>query len=83
MPLLTYRETAKALGVSRRTVRRWRQQGMDMSWGKRDGQNVRVVELRVARAWFRERRKNDPITQQRIRAEKRREEAAHGSTRRV
>ncbi|WP_238592333.1 hypothetical protein [Microbacterium sp. CSI-V] len=50
---------------------------MPMMWALRDGQRVRVVELRVLLSWWRQKLKNDPIVQQRIRAEKRREEAAH------
>ncbi|ONI65643.1 hypothetical protein CSIV_05025 [Microbacterium sp. CSI-V] len=77
MPLLTYREAAKRVHRSRRTIRHWRMQGMPMMWALRDGQRVRVVELRVLLSWWRQKLKNDPIVQQRIRAEKRREEAAH------
>lgn len=80
---LTYREAAKRVHRSRRTIRHWRLQGMPMSWDVRDGQRVRVVELRVLLSWWRQRLKNDPIVQQRIRAEKRREVDAQSATRRV
>ena len=53
-----------------------------MFWDIRHGQRVRVVDLTVLRRWSRERLKNNPIVQQRIRAEIRREEAAQSATRR-
>ena len=81
MPTLTYREAAKRVGRARRTIRHWRLNGMEMTWEIRNGQSVRVVELRVLLAWWRQRLKNDPINQQRIRALKAAEEAAGGSTR--
>jgi len=82
MPKLTYSEAAKEVGRARRTIRHWRAQGMPMFWDIRHGQRVRVVDLTVLRRWSRERLKNNPIVQQRIRAEIRREEAAQSATRR-
>lgn len=83
MKQLTYREAAKRVGRSRRTIRYWRLQGMPMGWAVRNGQRVRVVEQTVLLKWWRQRLKNDPIVQQRIRAEKAREVAAQSATRRV
>lgn len=68
---LTYREAAKRVGRSRRTIRHWRLQGMPMDWDVRGGQRVRVVELSVLLRWWRQRLKNDPIHQQRLRVQKR------------
>ncbi len=82
MPQLTYREAAKRIGRTTRSIRYMRQAGMPMGWDTRNGQRVRVVELRVLLSWWRQRLKNDPVRQQRIRAEKRREEAAQSATRR-
>lgn len=77
MPTLTYREAAARVHRSRRTIRHWRLQGMRMGWEIRDGQRVRVVETKTLLAWWRQRLKNDPVHQQRIRAKKAAEEAAH------
>lgn len=73
---LTYREAAKRVGRSRRTIRHWRLQGMPMDWDVRGGQKVRVVELSVLLRWWRQRLKNDPIHQQRLRAQKRQQHTA-------
>lgn len=67
MPLLTYREAAVRVGRSVRTLWRWRRNGMPMSWDVRDGQRVRVVDERVLLAWWRERLRNDPVHQLRMR----------------
>lgn len=69
---LTYREAAKRVNRSVRTLWRWRRNGMPMGWAVRDGQRVRVVEEKVLLAWYRDRLKAWPIHQQRM-ARKRRE----------
>ena len=51
---LTYAEAAKRVKSSERTVRHWGQQGMPLAWAERDGQRVRVVELEVLLAFWRE-----------------------------
>lgn len=79
MPTLTYREAATRVKRSRRTVRRWHLNGMRMGWETRDGQRVRVVELTVLLAWWRQRLKNDPVHQQRLRAKRAAEAAAQHS----
>ena len=83
MPTLTYREAAKRVGRSRRAIQYWRARGMPMAWETRNGQRVRVVELKVLQAWYRQRLKNDPVRQQRIRAQIAAEMEAQGQTRRV
>ncbi|TLF33247.1 hypothetical protein [Microbacterium sp. 5K110] len=83
MPLLTYRQAAKKTGRSMNTIRHWRRQGLPMGWEVRNGQNVRVVDERVLMKWWRERLKNWPPHQYRLRALKRAEEAAQDATRRV
>ncbi|MGA6128793.1 MULTISPECIES: hypothetical protein [unclassified Microbacterium] len=67
MPNLTYREAAKMVRRSPRTIRYWRQRGMPMSWEVRQGQRVRVVDQVVLLAWWRERMQNWPPHQYRIR----------------
>jgi len=79
MPTLTYREAATRVKRSRRTVRRWHLNGMRMGWETRDGQRVRVVELTVLLAWWRQRLKNDPVHQQRLRAKRAAEAAVQHS----
>lgn len=76
MSNLTYREAADRVGRSRRTIRHWRHSGMRMGWEVRDGQRVRVVELDVLLAWWRQRLKNDPVHQQRLRAKRAADAAA-------
>lgn len=76
MATLTYREAAARVRRSRRTIRHWRMNGMPMSWDVRDGQRVRVVEVDVLLAWWRQRLKNDPVHQQRVRAKRAAEAAA-------
>ncbi|WP_137843842.1 hypothetical protein [Microbacterium sp. 2FI] len=78
MTKLTYRQAAALVGRSPRTIRYWRLRGMPMGWETRDGQNVRVVEKTVLQAWFRQRLRNDPVHQQRLRAQIAREAAAQG-----
>ncbi|SDG22247.1 hypothetical protein SAMN04488590_0231 [Microbacterium sp. 77mftsu3.1] len=52
-----------------------------MGWEIRDGQRCRVVEKSVLLKWWRERMKNDPAHQYRLRAQ-RNAEAAQGDLRR-
>lgn len=78
MTQLTYRQAAALVGRSPRTIRYWRLRGMPMGWDTRDGQKVRVVEKTVLQAWFRQRLRNDPVHQQRMRALKAREAVAQG-----
>lgn len=68
MTMLSYREAAKRVRRSRRTIRHWKLQGMHMSWERRDGQLIRVVDEDVLLAWWRDRMDNDPVWQNRIRA---------------
>jgi hypothetical protein len=49
----TYREAARRVGRSVRTLWRWRAEGMPMVWGVRDGQQVRLVREDVLLADFR------------------------------
>ncbi|MEQ6898995.1 hypothetical protein [Microbacterium sp. KR10-403] len=65
--LLTYREAATRVHRSIRTIKRWRRHGLPMSWDHQDGQRVRVVELEILLAWYRDRLQADPIHQQRLR----------------
>jgi len=65
--LLTYREAADRVNRSRRSIRRWRLNGMPMGWDTRDGQRVRVVSEETLLAWFRARLIADPVHQQRMR----------------
>jgi phage terminase Nu1 subunit (DNA packaging protein) len=80
---LTYREAAKLVGRKRRAIQYWRARGMPMEWQTRDGQRVRVVEKKVLQAWFRQRLKNDPVHQQRLRAAQAAENVSHDATRHV
>jgi transposase len=82
MPTLTYREAAKRTGRAYNTIRHWRRQGMPMGWETRNGQKVRTVDERVLLKWWRERLKNWPAHQYRLRAQNIAEEAAHTPTRR-
>ncbi|GGM41942.1 hypothetical protein GCM10010489_11200 [Microbacterium saperdae] len=58
---LSYRESAKFLGKSVVTIKRWRRNGMPMLWEVRDGQRYRVVEKQVLQAWWRQRLAADPV----------------------
>ncbi|MBT2475876.1 hypothetical protein J7E68_15160 [Microbacterium sp. ISL-103] len=49
------------------TIKRWRRNGLPMGWGIRDGQRVRLVDDDVLRSWWRERMKQDPVWQNRLR----------------
>ena len=64
---LTYREAARRVDRSVRTVRRWRKRGMPMSWGIRNGQRVRLVREDVLLAHFRARLMADPVHQLKMR----------------
>ncbi|MBD8477584.1 hypothetical protein [Microbacterium sp. CFBP 8794] len=79
MTKLTYREAAARVKRSRRSIRRWHLNGMRMGWEVREGQRVRVVELSVLLAWWRQRLKNDPVHQQRLRAKRAAETAGQDS----
>lgn len=52
-PLLTYREAAARVHRSVRSMWRWRKRGMQMTWGIRDGQRVRLVREDVLLAYWR------------------------------
>ena len=67
VPLLTYREAARRVRRSVRTLWRWRKGGMPMGWGIREGQRVRVVREDVLLEWWRARLVAWPIHQQRMR----------------
>lgn len=67
MTLLTYRQAAARVGRTTRCIRYWRQRGMPMGWDTRDGQHVRVVDENTLLAWWRQRLRNDPVHQQRLR----------------
>lgn len=67
MTTLTYREAAKRVQRSIRTINRWRRGGMPMGFEHRDGQRVRVVEEQILLAWWRERLNSWPTHQYRMR----------------
>ena len=67
MKELTYREAARAVHRSVRTLWRWRKQGMPMGWGIRDGQRVRLVREDVLFAHLRARLMADPVHQLKMR----------------
>lgn len=67
MPLLTYREAAKRIGRTTRAIRYMRQDGMPMGWERRNGQMVRVVDEQVLLKHWRQRLKNWPPHQYRLR----------------
>lgn len=64
---LSYREAAKKVHRSVLTIKRWRRNGMPMSWERRNGQNMRVVEKDTLLAWWRQRLTADPIHQAKMR----------------
>jgi len=80
---LTYREAAKRVRRSTRAIRYWRQRGMPMGWEIRNGQCVRVVEEQVLLAWWRQRLRNWPTHQYRMRALQAAQTAAQDATRPV
>lgn len=67
MATLTYREAASAVRRPVFTIKRWRRTGMPMTWERRDGQNVRVVDEDVLFATLRERLDAWPSHQYRLR----------------
>ena len=67
MAELTYREAAARVKRSVRAIKRWRSNGMPMTWATRDGQRVRVVDEEVLLAWFRARLQSWPPHQYRLR----------------
>lgn len=73
---LTYREAAKVAHRSVITIKRWRRNGMPMSWQVREGQRHRVVDEAVLKQWWRERMIADPVWQARLRKMRREREDA-------
>lgn len=67
MATLTYREAARRVRRSIRTINRWRRAGMPMSWETRDHQRVRVVDEDTLLAWWRNRLDANPAHQYRMR----------------
>lgn len=66
---LSYTEAARRVGRSDRIIRKWRRDGMAMSWRVgADGQRERVVREDVLLAWFRDRLKASPVHYYRMRA---------------
>lgn len=64
----TYREAATRVRRSVLTIKRWRRNGsLQMGWGIRDGQRVRLVTETVLLKCWRERMEADPIHQARLR----------------
>lgn len=64
MAHLTYKQAAARVRRSRRTIRRWRLNGMPMSF---DEHGRRVVREDVLLAWWRARLMADPVHQARLR----------------
>lgn len=81
-PWLTYREAAKRVGRKHRAIRYWRAKGMPMRWEERNGQQVRVVLESVLLAWWRQRLRNDPVHQQRMRVLRASQNGSQDPTRR-
>lgn len=69
----TYRQAARRVRRSVRTIKRWRKGGMPMSWQN----GFRVVELQTLLAWWRDRMSADPVHQQRLRKMLREESERH------
>lgn len=67
MATLTYREAAREVRRSVRTIKRWRRAGMTMTWEQRDGQRVRVVDEDLLFATLRDRLDAWPSHQYRLR----------------
>lgn len=67
---LTYREAARRVRRSIRTINRWRRRGMPMGWENRDGKRVRVVAEDTLLAWWRARLQSDPAHQYRLRRQR-------------
>ena len=70
---LTYKQAAKHVGRSPRTIKLWCEQGMTRGWKTIDGQRTRVVSERVLLEWSRQKMKNSPVHQYRMRAIRRAE----------
>jgi len=64
---LTYREAARRVRRSIRTINRWRRAGMHMGWEVRHGQRVRVVDEDVLLEHWRGRLDRWPAHQYRLR----------------
>lgn len=62
---LTYKQAAKRVGRSVRTVKRWRRSGMPMTF---NSAGERIVQEPVLLAWWRERLDAWPTHQYRLRA---------------
>ncbi len=69
MSPLAYREAARRVRRSVRTINRWRKAGMHMTWENQNqyGQGVRVVEEDVLLAHWRDRLDANPAHQWRLR----------------
>lgn len=65
MTWLTYRDAAKRVHRSTRAIKRWRANGMPMTF---DTSGRRIVDEQVLLAWFRARLQADPVHQARMRA---------------
>jgi len=65
MTWLTYREAARRVQRSTRAIKRWRANGMPMTF---DTAGRRIVDELVLLAWFRARLQADPVHQARMRA---------------
>lgn len=70
---LTYKQAAKRIERSPRTIKLWCEQGMTRGWKTIDGQRTRVVSERVVLEWHRDKLKNSPVHQYRMRAIRRAE----------
>ena len=70
---LTYKQAAKFVGRSKGAIRLWGRQGMPLGWKTIDGQRARVVSDRVLLEWSRQKMKNSPVHQYRMRAIRRAE----------
>ncbi len=71
---MSYREAARTVRRSVRTIKRWRSAGMTMTWEIRHGQKVRVVDEDLLFSTLRNRLDANPAHQYRMR--RRRAEAA-------
>lgn len=67
MTTFTYREAARRVRRAPITIKRWRRNGMPMTWEIREGQRVRVVDEDVLLAWWRDRLDGWPTHQYRLR----------------
>jgi hypothetical protein len=72
--MLSYREAARRVRRSTRTIKRWRRGGMPMTF---DHHGRRVVELQVLLAWWRDRMTADPAHQYRMRRMRQETETRH------